>query len=278
MENREMEELHGELLDVTRAVVEACEKNHIRYYMSYGSCLGAIRHQDIIPWDDDVDFIIDYRDYDKLKQAFQDSKDYFYQDLVTDPEHFTSWPKLRKNNTTSMDVNCQAMDIHWGICVDLFPILPYDKPEADKITKLKLLSLQILARFPYYKKLGSSFQHKIWTLLYRIMGQKGRTKLFFRILDSIVCPDGEYLLDLDGSENCLIMHRDVYGEGCQASLHGMPVKVPTKWDEYLRRLYGDNYMEIPPEGSPLRYSHSSSIIDCHKNYTEYKGTDKVSVG
>ncbi len=272
----ELEALHRQLLDLTKAVVEVCEENGISYYLSSGSCLGAIRHHDIIPWDDDVDLGIHYRDYHTLAQAFADNKDFFYQDIETDPEYFQHWPKLRKNHTTSMDVHYRQMSMHWGICVDLFPLVPYDKPEVDRKTKIKLRALSVLARLPYYRTMGTSFQHKVWAALYKILGQKGRKKLFFRIMDSIAVPEGAYLLEIDNTPYGFIVHKDVYGEGVPAQLHDLSAKVPSDWDQYLKTLYGDDYMEIPPEDSSLRYCHSSSLVDCEKDYSFYQTSEDIS--
>lgn len=272
--NMPNEELHLELLDITSKVIEICQKYNIRYYLAWGSCLGAIRHHDIIPWDDDIDMYIDYRDLDRLKEAFQGDEQYFYQDVETDPEYTAYWPKIRKNNTTSMDMTMTAIKMHWGICIDLFPLIHYDKPSADRVTKAKIRCLAILARLPYYKKMGHNFLHKVWKMLYAILGERGRKKLFFKILHSIDQPKGTYLLDISDMEHPAIMKEEEYGEGVEVDFHDLRAKVPSAYDKYLKLAYGNNYMEIPPEDSELRYFHSTSLVDCHTDYSVYQNADK----
>lgn len=43
------------------------KNNDLFYWGSYGTLLGTIRHEGIIPWDDDIDLGIFYDDIDKLK-------------------------------------------------------------------------------------------------------------------------------------------------------------------------------------------------------------------
>lgn len=41
-----------ELLDYVDSV---CKENNIKYWISSGTLLGAVRHEGFIPWDDDLD-------------------------------------------------------------------------------------------------------------------------------------------------------------------------------------------------------------------------------
>lgn len=51
------------LLDV---FVEICSAYNLRYFLAYGTLIGAMRHNGFIPWDDDIDIGMPYADYKKL--------------------------------------------------------------------------------------------------------------------------------------------------------------------------------------------------------------------
>jgi glycosyl transferase family 25 len=47
------------------------EKNNIRYMAMFGTLLGCVRHQGLIPWDDDVDIVVHTDDMENLKKALK---------------------------------------------------------------------------------------------------------------------------------------------------------------------------------------------------------------
>ena len=49
-----------------------CKKYDLRYYLICGSLIGAVRHQDLVPWDDDIDVAMPRKDFDILLKHVED--------------------------------------------------------------------------------------------------------------------------------------------------------------------------------------------------------------
>lgn len=53
---------------ILNKVFEIFNKYKVKYYFAYGTLLGYARHNDLIPWDDDIDIIIDEDDLEIFKK------------------------------------------------------------------------------------------------------------------------------------------------------------------------------------------------------------------
>ncbi len=71
-EQEYLEKAHRILHILLKEFDHVCEKYGLRYYLICGSLLGAVRHGDLIPWDDDVDVAMPRKDFDILLQHVEE--------------------------------------------------------------------------------------------------------------------------------------------------------------------------------------------------------------
>ena len=54
--------------EILKKIKKVCNENNIVYYIASGTLLGAIRHKNLIPWDDDIDIWMTREEFEKLKK------------------------------------------------------------------------------------------------------------------------------------------------------------------------------------------------------------------
>ncbi len=61
-----LDEIKSIELDILVEFDAFCKKNNLKYFLSSGTLLGAVRHNGFIPWDDDIDVCMPRKDYEKF--------------------------------------------------------------------------------------------------------------------------------------------------------------------------------------------------------------------
>ena len=127
-------DLQMKSLEILLYFKDFCEKHNLRFYLCYGSCLGAIRHRGFIPWDDDIDVLMFREDYEKLGELwnkYADTERYEYCRTNKDKSYETMITQIADNNTTFIKSNLADFDINHGIKLEIFPL------DASPNSKLK---------------------------------------------------------------------------------------------------------------------------------------------
>lgn len=245
--NKYMQEIQLELL---KAFSEFCEKNKLRYFLMYGTLIGAIRHGGFIPWDDDIDVMMPRPDYDKfikLSRNCESLKKYQILAYELDSTYIYPFAKMCDKNSILVE---EDMDWEMGIYIDIFPCdgLPETQSELQKyIQKMEYYKFALTAAIKKPK-------HKVWykrvvkKIIYPFFKMKGSYYWLNKMRNLIAkypWDSAKYVglaTDIISRE---IQPKEIYEEYIELSFEGEKFKAPSQYDRVLKKQYG-NYMELPP--------------------------------
>ena len=248
MKQISINECHDILLNIAKEFHRICTENNIPYYMLGGTMLGAIRHKGFIPWDDDMDFGIPRKDYERALSVLKKEIKAPYQIRTKDEaDHYYAWYKI-EDKTTHIDDPCFKIPIEKkiGVNIDIFPLDSLDDNDFKLFSKIE----------KWLKWQQTIFVEN---------KQRVKWKAIIKSILRAVIPFGKnHYLD-----KCEALTQTFRGDKYWGVVYGLggerDVKVPKEWygtkkypfesielfglteaDKYLTFRYGD-YMKIPPK-------------------------------
>lgn len=210
-----------------------CLKYDIKYFMTGGSLIGAIRHQGFIPWDDDLDIGMTRADYERfLKYAVPELPyDIFFQNAQTDvhyPVYHEVEAKLRDKYSSNIRKAGLEKIYRWhnGIQLDIFV---YDRAFPPNTFFVYLINRSFVK---FFKDRNTNSRAKVLKWISKHAPSQ------FVYASAYICKRwmakvGTYVTQQELSSLLRVKFED------------MEVYVPQGYDSYLKRQYGD-YMKLPP--------------------------------
>ena len=268
LEGEELFKIQELLFGMLKDLIKVLDKQHIFYTLSGGSVLGAIRHQGFIPWDDDIDINMPRRSFEQFKRVFDRELGDKY--VLHAPEfghgygfsvaHFGKKGTVYKifNNIDLPDEDC---------CIG-FDIFVLENTFNSRILRnlhgfLCLLSGYLLncrKVYDYYpvveKQYGSIPQvrdqfHKKYRIgkLLCVIPLDRMAAFTYRIYSLCKNNHSRYVTIPSGRKHFfgeLNLRKDMC-KARKASFRDLQVNIPAGTDGYMKQLYGDGYMTIPPK-------------------------------
>lgn len=232
-----VEELRQIQLKLLDYVKQTCEKWGLRYYLCGGTLIGAVRHKGYIPWDDDIDVAMPMKDYKEFIRIVNSADDEYEVLNVYDHPDKLHCFFARLMYPDSMIKTWNYPDAEsLGINIDIFPFfgVPDDEGEAEVFAdKMERLHVQISEEF---------------------IGHESLTDRYYELQKQILAMMEEFAFDTSRNVAYLlsrfkkkeIVPRSIYDECIMAEFEGKPYPIAKGYDIYLSRLYGADYMQLPP--------------------------------
>lgn len=258
-------------LEILLELDRICRKHNIKYNLSGGSLLGAVRHKGFIPWDDDIDVRMLREEYEKFCEACKtelDTERYYLQTNVTEEEYRWEFSRILIKGTKYVRVGQEHLKCKTGVFIDLFPSDGYPdswikgkyqsllslflrkalwSPVGSKIIKnpIKRGFFRLLNKIPkstllklqtYIIKIGNQSKHqrvvciglprsdvRRWGFSKKVLKQKRKKG----VLEGLLKVWMEELIEVP--------------------FEGHMVFIPKDYDGWLTYVYGNTYMQLPPE-------------------------------
>ncbi len=225
-----MNDTQSRLLSMYKDIARILDAHGIRYYLCYGSAIGAVRHDGFVPWDDDMDIWVWEEDLPEIKRlllAELDPERYYYHDSRADTHPHV----IYRGDDIAQELRDRTAPF-----IDLFPLVPY--PEGwfrQKLSNLMIWGVHVsVTLLDHVGSLGL-YRHLLWI------------PRFFRNAASGLVEDGSDLRTIYTTEfTNEIFHTSCFGKPVAHVFEDTICYLPERSHELLTHIFGD-YMTPPPE-------------------------------
>jgi len=245
-------------LDMLLYIKEVCDENHLRFYLAYGTLLGAVRHGGYIPWDDDIDIMMPRKDYEKLIEIEKQKHNSVYKivSYETEDNYTLPFPKMIDTRTILRQSYHLNEKVELGIYIDIFlldgagnTVQEVKKKREESISLIKkwyrsvmVYDLEKNNQIIYLARWLKNYVYRKRGVRYYLSEQK-------RCNSKIAFDTSKFVGVLCYNKNLKqenIWASEVFKYGKKLMFENTEYSVPYGYEEILKSIYKD-YMQLPPK-------------------------------
>jgi len=251
----------AKMVNILKAFIQICEQNNLQYFCHGGTAIGVVRHEGMIPWDDDIDVLMPRPDYDKFIRIFEESRNPLFDLMIPgiSENYYLPFVKMCDKNSTLLEFEHIPCVI--GVFIDIFPLDGASPVRADHANdwldfrhtanKLMILPKAPIENFKWF--FDRLFKFQLRTALVELecsYGKKNKYQGFVTLLNDKMrrYPYEEALFvgsycSQFGEK--AFWPKEWFSDYEIKKFEGIDVRIPYKYDNILSQVYG-KYMNLPP--------------------------------
>lgn len=255
---------------VLKKIKQICQKLNIKYYIMYGTLLGAVRHKGFIPWDDDVDVMMFRDDFNKFVDYCNSNIDELNPFRL---HHYSNnkkyiYPIARFSDSRYyVDYNT-ADNYDLGLFVDIYPFdgCGNSIEEAKRIAKRQRHFIVPIC-YGGLKKVEPAVTGGVRTIekyiiyyFVRLIGVHHFVRLADSFASKKAVKDSIYVENTSWElERYKMLKVSDFGEGVYLDFEGEKFLAPIEYDKILRCYYKD-YNRLPPENERIGHHYYRAYL------------------
>ena len=278
-----MEEQKQLALAILKDIADFCDNQGLRYYLAYGTMLGAVRHKGFIPWDDDIDIMMPRDDYNEFLAHYNGHNKIYRACSIKDDDSYPyTMAKVFDQRTRLEDFTLWKQYQYGGVFVDIFPIdgLPSEVGDQNKLFShqqfLNVLVHGSCMRYTFSNHYADSMESyaKAKTLIRTALKYAAITLMHplstKKLIQKINNDASRYSFNNSANVSVLIdcavgnkrevLPRELFDHPKLYQFEQYQFKGVENYDFYLTHLF-HNYMEMPPV--ERRFPHHNFKVYWH---------------
>lgn len=268
------------IIAIAKYFDQFCTDNNLSYFAIGGTAIGALRHNGIIPWDDDIDFVMPRPDYEKFmflsKELDKNYKVFTHQNSEL---YHLPFAKMCDITTTLLPSSKHRCVL--GAFIDIFPI--DGLPSTDMLGRIKYFNSAIKIRniaigintyysfkdfiSAIYRLDFKNLKAQIYSKFYHLFKLKNNYFIKFEnYLKQNSYDESEYVAYFGTFRGDKVISPKMYFESYfYHKFEDFKIRLPIGIKEYLTNVYGD-YMTPPPLEKRILL-HSYFYLNLNKRIT-----------
>lgn len=252
----DLDEIKKIQLEILVDVNIFCNEHGIKYSLTAGTLLGAVRHSGYIPWDDDIDIVMPRPDYDKFILSYK-SKLGNLQLICHENNNKYKYlfAKIYNSNTILIDDFVDNGVTEIGVHIDIFPVDGMGRTHKTArslitITEIyrNIITASCWKRYEFSKSRSVIYEpiRFIFFILSRVIPVRRLIQYVSEYERKYDFYDSKFVGCICGSYRYKgIMEERAFLKYTKLKFENKFYSCIKDYDSYLKILYGD-YMKLPP--------------------------------